>query len=400
MSINVEKIKQSDYIIVGSGFTGSVMARRLAEEMNQKVHIIERRKHIAGNMFDERNDAGVLVQRYGIHVIHTDEETVIQYLERFSDLRPYKVFCLGQIEDKLLPVPFNFLSINLLYPPKKAATLKAALLNAFPGRESAPIAELLESNEPNIKQYAQYLYQHDFLPYTAKQWGVLPQELDPAVIARVPVVLSEQCDYFSKKYQYMPSDGFTTMFQNMLNHPNITYDLECDIHDYVGFEDDCVVLHTDGEKIVKPLIYTGPLDELFAYQHGKLPYRSLRFEYETLQKEKYQTAPFVVYPEEVDYTRIVEFKHFTGENPEKCTTIMKEYPVAYTNDASQSLEPYYPIPNETNEKQHQRYVDMSAKYTNLVIGGRLADYRYYYMYEAVLRAFELYENIRKGTHEQ
>ena len=395
MSIDINSVRNADYIIAGTGFTGSVVARRLAEEYNKKVYILERRQHIAGNMYDETDAAGIRVQKYGIHVIHTDNEEVIRFLGRFTDLVPYKVFCLGNIEGKLMPVPFNFISIDRIYPPQKANALKAALLSAFPEKKQVPIIELLKSDNEMIREYAEYLYKHDFQPYTAKQWGVQPEELDVSVISRVPVELSENCDYFTRKYQYMPRNGFTALFEKLLDHPNISVVTGCDINQYIQFTQDTAELVIDGIHLVKPVVFTGPIDEFFGYKYGKLPYRSLRFEYETKKMEYYQEAPFVVYPENAPFTRIVEFKHFTGEKPEGQTTIMREYPLAYQRDENNEMEPYYPIPNDENHEKHKKYADLAGRYRNLTIGGRLADYKYYYMFEAILRAFEIVDSMAK-----
>ena len=399
MSIRKEHIRNADFIVVGAGFTGSVVAREIAEKLHKRVHIIEKRTHIAGNMYDARDKAGIMVQHYGIHVFHTDEKAVADYLERFTQWRPYKVFCLGQIEEHLVPVPFNDKSIDIFYDQQQAQALKIALKTTFPGRESVPIIELLECKNPMIREYAEYLYEHDFRPYTAKQWGIHPEELDPVVISRVPIRLSDNCDYFTAKYQYMPGEGFTEMFRKIITHDLITYELSCDFLELISFENNQITIHIDGEMFVKPILFTGPLDELFGYQYGKLPYRSLRFEYETYQMEYFQPAPFVAYPEHVPYTRIIEFKHFTGENPKEQTTIMKEHPLAYNKEADGSNDPYYPILNDTNRRQHMQYQALAEKCKNLMTGGRLADYKYYYMYEAIMRAWELFENI-KGGHFQ
>lgn len=396
MSLNANQVKDTDFIVVGSGFTGSVIARLIAEELEKKVLIIERRNHFAGNMFDECDHAGVRVQRYGIHVIHTDDDEVIKYLQRFSELTPYKVFCLGVIEGKSVPIPFNFISIDLLFPADKAQRLKAALTKEFPERKQVPIIELLECDRPIIRKYAEYLYKHDFQPYTAKQWGIQPHELDPSVIARVPVELSENCDYFQRKYQFMPKNGFTALFEKMLDHKNIAICLDCDANKYFHLSEDRVEIKIRDETISKPIIYTGPLDEFFDYEYGRLPYRSLRFEYETLNMDYYQRAPFVAYPENADYTRIIEFKHFTGTAPQGKTTIMKEYPIAYQKNDTVEMEPYYPIPNDNNHILFQKYAEKAKRFTNLRTCGRLADYKYYYMFEAILRAFDVFNSIKKG----
>lgn len=392
-----EQVKDADFIVVGAGFTGSVFAREVAEKLHRRVHVIEKRPHIAGNMYDERDKAGVMVQRYGIHVFQTDEKRVVDYLSRFTNWIPYRVFCLGKIEDRLVPVPFNEKSIDIIYGEERSGKLKSALRLRFSDRESAPIIELLECEDALVKEYAHYLYQHDFLPYTAKQWGVQPSELDPEIISRVPIRFSDNCDYFTAKYQYMPDEGFTEMFRRVLDHELISYEVNCDFLNFVALDQNQLAIQIGEERIVKPVLFTGPLDELFHYQYGKLPYRSLRFEYETHEMDYYQPAPFVAYPEHADFTRIIEFKHFTGNNPKDRTTIMKEYPLAYHKSSAQNHDPYYPILNEKNRRQYEQYRLLSKKYGNLIVGGRLADYKYYYMYEAVMRAWELFDKIKEGT---
>jgi UDP-galactopyranose mutase len=382
-----------DYIIVGSGFTGSVLARRLAEEQNKRVLIIERRNHIAGNMYDELNEHGILVQRYGIHVFHTDKDEVYNYLSRFCEWEPYTITSLAEIHGKLVPVPFNFEAIDKFYSAQDAERLKLKLLTYFNGASRVPVIEVINSSDDDIRKYGEFLFENDYKPYTCKQWGRNPDEIDVSILNRVPIALSYENRYFSNKYQSMPKDGFTNLFHNMLDHPNIEIQLGKDLLDIIHFDNINHNVYIENYDKSIPIIYTGALDELFQFSLGDLPYRTLRFEYKTFNVDKYQQGPFIVYPLHEKLTRVTEFKYITGQIVPNLTTIVEEYPMEYDRSGNMQNDPFYPIINNDNNALAKKYNDLAKEYNNLIVCGRLSDYKYYDMDNAIMRAFEVFETL-------
>lgn len=383
-------MKRYDFVVVGSGLTGSVVARKLAES-NKKVLIIEKRSHIGGNVYDEYDENGVLVQRYGVHVFHTDKEDVFSFLSKFTSWNNYAITCLANIKDKMTDVPFNFRCIDTFYSDEKAKELKAKLLKEFDNIDRVPVIELLNSKDEDIKEFGNFLFENDYKPYTCKQWGRKPEEIDISILNRVKVALSYDNRYFSNKYQCMPKEGFTKMMENMINHKNITVLTNTDVNDLVSFENGkCYLKEIEFDK----MIYTGALDRLFRYKFGQLPYRTLRFEYKTYDVDKYLDAPFVVYPLHKTMTRMTEFKSITMQKVKNKTTVVYEYPREYSYQ-DDSVDPYYPIICDKNVELFNKYKDLASNYENLILCGRLADYKYYDMDNAVSRGFEIFEEIKE-----
>lgn len=374
-----------DYVIAGCGLAGAIIAREMAEK-GKKILICERRSHIAGNTYDEMTQEGILVQRYGPHTFHTNREEVYNYLQRWAEFTPYRLTYLTIIKGKAVRCPFDFSAIRDLYDEQAAKFLISELRREFADEEKVPVFELLESKNEKIREYANLLFEEDFRPYTAKQWGVPPEQIDPNVIRRVPIVLGEQKSYFNDQFEGQPRGGFTAMFQRILDHSNITVQLETDFLDKVTFDENAGSILFDGKKNVK-IIYTGPIDELFGYCFGMLPYRSLRFEYETLLTDSAQDAAIVAYPKAKGYTRITEYTKLPMQPKNKCTIIAREYPVS--TDSRAKCEPYYPIQNEQNMLLVNRYFEKVKSYSNLFVCGRLAQYRYYNMDEVVDEALKL-----------
>lgn len=365
-----------DYLIVGAGFSGSILAERIANELNKKVLIVDRRNHIGGNAYDFYDENGILVHRYGPHIFHTNSKKVWDYLSRFTQWRIYYHKVLAVVEGKKIPVPFNLNSLYLIFPPKYAEKCEKLLIETYGYGTKIPILKMLENSQKELKELANFIYENIFLGYNLKQWGLKPEELDPSVTARVPVFISRDDRYFQDKYQGIPSQGYTKMFENMLNHPNIS-----------------ILLNVDYKEIIEDvkfdrMIYTGPIDYFFDYIYGALPYRSLKFEFKTLSQEFYQEVAQVNYPNDYDFTRITEFKHMTGQKLDK-TTIAFEYPETYRPEEN---EPYYPVPKDENLEIYSKYTKEVKKLSNIVyFVGRLADYKYYNMDQIVARALNVFE---------
>lgn len=376
-----------DYLVIGCGLSGAVVARHLAERGRQ-VTIWERRDHIGGNMYDYVDEHGFLVQKYGPHTFHTKKKELYDYMCRFGRWQDYKLTCGAAWGGKYTPTPFNFTTIDTFYPAEKAELLKEKLKKAFSGRDTATVVEVLAHPDEDIRGYAEFLFQNDYAPYTAKQWGVSPSEIDPSVLKRVPLRFSYEEGYFDDPYQVMPEQSFTHFFQNLLDHPNIHVELGVEALDHIQIRNDRIFL--DGAPLEIPVVYTGALDELFGGIYGRLPYRSLRFEWKYEDKESLQDAPVVAYPQEVGYTRITEYKKLpvqTGTG----TSYALEYPLTYQEGTQQ--EPYYPVLTEQSQQQYEQYRRAAEAVPNLICCGRLADFKYYNMDQALEQALNVCENI-------
>jgi UDP-galactopyranose mutase len=358
-----------DYLIVGAGFAGSVLAERLARELNQTVLLCDRRPHLAGNAFDCFDQAGVLVHQYGPHIFHTNSKEIFDYLSQFTAWRAYEHRVLASVQGKLFPVPVNLDTINQVFGLSLSETEAEKFLTSI-AETRDPVRT---SEDVVLSRVGRELYEKFFRGYTRKQWGLDPSELDAQVTARIPVRTNRDDRYFADAFQFMPKNGFTRMFENMLDHPRITIELNADyreLRDKVRFRN---------------LIFTGPVDEFFDFRYGKLPYRSLEFRHETLNQEWLQPVAVINYPNEFDYTRVTEFKHLTGQNHSR-TSIVYEFPRA-TGDA------YYPIPRPENAAIYSRYRELADSTPNVHFVGRLATYRYYNMDQVVGQALTLYKKL-------
>lgn len=358
-----------DYLIVGAGFAGSVLAERLASVGNKKVLIIDQRNHIAGNAYDFYNEAGILIHKYGPHIFHTNSKNIIDYLGQFTEWRPYQHRVLASVDGQLVPIPINLNTINKLY----GLNLSSDELELFFEKRAEKVDKVRTSEDVVVSKVGRELYEKFFRGYTKKQWDLEPSQLDASVAARVPVRINRDDRYFADTYQLMPLHGYTKMFENMLSHPNIK-----------------VMLNTDYREIAdlfpyKNLIYTGPIDEYFNYCYGKLPYRSIEFKFETLDQEQYQSTGTINYPNEYAYTRITEFKYLTGQRHNK-TTIVYEYPTS-------EGDPYYPIPRLENAEVYRKYEALAENMTNTYFTGRLATYKYYNMDQVVAQSLTLFKKI-------
>ena len=383
-------MKQSyDCLVIGAGPAGAVAARELAERGGKRVLVLERRAHVGGNTYDRFDGHGVLIHQYGPHIFHTSSARVYEYLSRFTEWRPYEhqvVANIPQGEGRLeYPVPFNLVSLRAAFPPEDAARLEDKLVSAYGREKKVTILELRQNPDPEIAALADYVYDHVFVRYTMKQWGQTPEEIDPATTARVPVFLSEDCRYFQDQYQGMPLEGYTPLFQRMLDHPDITVELNCDAAARLRLADGAVYL--DGAPFAGTVIYTGAADELFGCKYGRLPYRTLDFAFETHPVDHWQSHGTVNYTVDEDYTRITEFKYLTGQELPGVTTIMKEYSRSYTGAAGEV--PYYAVINGASNALYAKYQAEAERIPNFHLLGRLAEYKYYNMDAIAARALEL-----------
>lgn len=376
-----------DALVVGSGLTGSVIARHMAEQGKQ-VELWERREHIGGNMYDYTDEHGFLVQKYGPHTFHTKKKELYDYICRFEQWQDYKLTCGAVWDGTYTPTPFNFTTIDRFYPAEQAAALRERLRKAFDGREFATVVEVLEHPDPDVRAYAEYLFQMDYAPYTAKQWGVEPEKIDPSVLRRVPLRFSYDEGYFDDPYQVMPVHSFTKFFENLLDHRNITVRLGVDALERLRAEEGAMRL--DGAELSIPVVYTGALDELFGGIYGGLPYRSLRFEWKYTQQDSVQEAPVVAYPQAAGYTRITEYKKLPVQSGAGSSYAV-EYPLPYRDGVM--MEPYYPVLTEASQRQYGRYRELAEGIPNLIFCGRLADFKYYNMDQALEAALNICERL-------
>ena len=358
-----------DYLIVGAGFAGSVLAERLGRGSNKKVLLCDKRPHIGGNAYDHYNEDGILVHKYGPHIFHTNSAEVFEYLSRFTQWRPYEHRVRASVDGKILPIPINLDTINSLY----GLSLTSEEVEAFYKRVAEPRERIKTSEDVVVSQVGRELYEKFFRNYTRKQWGLDPSELDASVTSRIPTRTNRDDRYFTDTYQAMPLHGYTRMFENMLDHPNIKVLLNCDYREIKN------------EIPYREMIYTGPIDAYFGYCYGKLPYRSLEFKHETHAVRVYQSAPVINYPNDHQYTRVTEFKYLTGQDHSK-TSIVYEFPTS-EGDA------YYPVPREENAAIYAKYKALADASHEAHFVGRLATYKYYNMDQIVAQALTVYSKM-------
>ena len=360
-----------DYLVVGAGFAGSVLAERLARDLDMKVLVVDKRPHVGGNAFDHYDDHGILVHKYGPHIFHTNSRDVFEYLSRFTDWRPYQHRVLASVDGQLVPIPINLDTINQLY----GMNLTSLEVQAFFERVAGKVSPVRTSEDVVINSVGRELYEKFFRGYTRKQWGLDPSELHSSVAARIPTRTNRDSRYFTDTYQAMPLHGYTRMFERMLDHPNIKVMLGADYREVREF-----IPHRE-------MVYTGPIDAFFDLRFGKLPYRSLQFRHETLSQEQYQAVGTVNFPNENAYTRVTEFKHLTGQKHAR-TSIVFEYPCA-------EGDPYYPVPRAENDALYARYKELSDATPGVYFVGRLATYKYYNMDQVVAQALTTYAKIKE-----
>jgi UDP-galactopyranose mutase len=364
-----------DYLIVGAGLSGSVLAERIAKVQKKTVLVIDKRNQIGGNCYDYIDEYGVLIHKYGPHAFHTNSKKVWDYLSQFTEWNKYEHRVLASIDGQNVPVPFNLTSLKMLFPADYAEKMEQMLLEKFGYGKKIPILELREIGDPALTELADYIYQKVFLGYTTKQWGLQPEELDESVTSRVPVFISTDDRYFQDEYQGIPLEGYTRMIKNIL---------DCDLVDILlGTEFKDLPADIEYDK----LIYTGALDEFYDYRFGELDYRSLRFDFINYKREYFQEIGQLNFPNAEEYTRITEFKYMTCQKTET-TTVAYEYPEKFENSKN---ERYYPIPRDVSQVVYQKYSKLAAQEKNIYFIGRLPEYKYYNMDAIVLRALDLFE---------
>ncbi|MBD0257606.1 MAG: UDP-galactopyranose mutase [Cytophagales bacterium] len=362
-----------DYVIVGAGFAGSVLAERLANEAGKKVLLLDRRNHIGGNAYDFYDDHGLLIHKYGPHIFHTNSPDVFSYLSKFTRWRPYEHKVLAYVTGKLLPIPINLDTVNKLY----GFNFTSEQLAEYFAGIGEKVENIRTSEDVVVSQVGRDLYEKFFRGYTRKQWGVDPSQLDKSVTSRIPVRTNQDDRYFGDEFQYMPLHGYTRMFENMLDNKNIHILLNTDFREVEGFVP------------YKELIFTGPVDEYFNFCYGKLPYRSLQFKHVTLNEEWHQPVAVVNYPNDHAYTRVTEYKHLTGQKSDR-TSITYEFPSA-------EGDPYYPIPRPENAELYRKYQTLAEDLPHVHFAGRLGTYRYYNMDQVVAQALTLYKKLALRT---
>lgn len=377
-----------DCIVVGAGIAGAVTARILAEK-GKKVLVIERRNHIGGNCYDRPDDYGILIHEYGPHIFHTGDEGVRQFLSRFTEWYDFGHEVVARVGDQLIPVPFNLNTLHMVYDSQKADRLEKKLIEAYGEGSRVPIMQLRENEDADVREIADFVYKNVFLYYTMKQWGQKPEEISPEVTGRVPVVISYDDRYFKDMYQGVPLHGFTPMFEKMLDHGNIELWLNTDCADVLAFRGGKIYFRE--EAFAGDLVYTGALDELFDCRYGRLPYRSLDFQFQHLDQDSFQGRSVVNYTVSEDFTRITEFKFLTGQGDARGTTIVREYPFAYSG--AEGEIPYYAILDPENEKLYEKYRALTEEYRNFYLLGRLAEYKYYNIDAMCRRAMDLAERL-------
>ena len=378
-----------DAVIIGAGFAGAVLAERLATQQNKKILLVEKRQHIGGNCYDYRDENGIIVHKYGPHLFHSNSRQVWDYLSKFTEWDIYQHHVLACIDGKPVPIPFNLNTLYEVFPASMASRLENKLLENYEYNSKVPILQLKQSADKDLQFLADFVYEKIFVHYTMKQWDMRPEDIDGAVTARVPVFIGRDNRYFNDEYQGVPKNGYTEIFNNMLNHPNIKLMMNTSAKEIMEFSEGKIKLM--GMPFAGKVIYTGLLDDLFDYKFGELPYRSVDMRFETISKRDYQEAATVNYPNNYEFTRITEFKkiHYADTSN---TTILKEFPQRYVRGEN---TPYYPIFTEENQTMYGRYVEEAKKYSQLLLVGRLAEYRYYDMDDIVERALSVYDDLVK-----
>lgn len=382
-------------IVVGAGFSGSIIARKIAEVMGRRVSVIERRSHIGGNAYDEVDENGILVQKYGPHYLNTNKFFIIEYLKQYAELFPHCVKMLSFIDGKYVRLPFNFETVQQLVGAENSESLLKKLRSAFGGRDRVPVLELVNHPDAEVSRYGNLLFDKAYKTYTSKMWGIGVDKIDKYVLERVPMAMNYDERYLNKDYQYLPVKGFTEIFRNMLAHPNIDLELNTDALEHISFNEAENTVLYDGEA-VDALIFTGPIDELFDYKFGSLPYRSLDIKYEHSESSSVLPCEIISYPQAAGYTRSTEYRKLMYDDENAVGSVVAtEYPLQYDKNAKVGNIPYYPVVTEESSAMYSKYRSEVEKYRNIFLCGRLAEFKYYNMDICIEHALQYFENIKE-----
>lgn len=381
-------------IVVGTGFSGSILARKIAEDLSRKVTVIEKRAQIAGNMYDEYDEHGILIQRYGPHFLNTNKFYVIKFLMRFAELFPHCTKMFSFIDGRHVRLPFNFESVQQLVGVEQSEGLLAKLRAAFAGRDRVPILELVNHSDEDISSFGTMLFEKAFRTYISKMWDVPPEKIDPYVLERVPMAMNYDERYLNKDFQYLPVKGFTEMFRNMLDHPNITVQMNTDALEHLKLDESSRQICYDGEP-VECLVFTGAIDELFGCRYGTLPYRSLDIRYVYSPQKSVLPIEIVSFPQAPGYVRSTEYRKIMyNDAGAEGTVVATEYPIAYVPGAAVGGIPCYPVVTKDSLAVYEKYRLEAERYHNLFLCGRLAEFRYYNMDVCIEHALAYFENVK------
>lgn len=375
------------YIIIGTGLTGCVIAEQLSKNPDNMIYMIEKKRHIGGTCYDHYNQDGILVHEYGPHIFNTYDQEVWDYVNEFTPFIEYFHRVLGYVDGQLVPIPFNLLSIEKIFPKAMAERMTEKLLDKYGYNTKVPILELHAQDDADLQYLADFVYEKVFLHYTMKQWGMKPDEVGGKAMARIPVYVSTDDRYFQNPYQGVPAYGYTAMMEKMISKKNIVTLTGLDYQDVISLDEKAKKVLVNGQEFDGKVIFTACIDKLMDYKFGNLPYRSLKFEFTTLDKEEYQPVATVNYPCNYEFTRITEFKKLTMQKHPK-TTIMKEFSTLYNPDDDR-LDPLYPIPQKENEELYDKYLNSVKEYPQIVLAGRLANYKYFTMAETIRNALDI-----------
>lgn len=382
-------------IVVGTGFSGSILARKIAEECGRKVEVVEKRGHIGGNMYDEYDEHGILVQRYGPHFLNTNKYWIIEYLSQYAELFPHNTKLLSFLDGQYIRLPFNFQSVQELIGAKRAETVLRKLRENFPGSDRVPILRIVDCPDREVSEFGTLLFEKAFRTYTSKMWGTDVNKIDKYVLERVPFAMNYDERYLNKDFQYLPKKGFTEIFRNMLDHPNIDVRLETDALEHIALEERTNKITYDADE-VELLIFTGPIDELFQYKFGSLPYRSLDIRYESSESEDVLPSEIISFPQAEGKTRSTEYRKIMfDDSGAQGSVVATEYPLWYDPNAEVGNIPYYPVVTQESEALYGRYLEEAAKYKNLFLCGRLAEFKYYNMDVCIEHAIAYFENVKE-----
>ncbi len=375
------------YIIIGTGLTGCVIAEQLSKNPDNMIYMIEKKRHIGGTCYDHYNQDGILVHEYGPHIFNTYDQEVWDYVNEFTPFIEYFHRVLGYVDGQLVPIPFNLVSIEKIFPKAMAERMTEKLLDKYGYNTKVPILELHAQDDADLQYLADFVYEKVFLHYTMKQWGMKPDEVGGKAMARIPVYVSTDDRYFQNPYQGVPAYGYTVMMEKMISKKNIVTLTGLDYQDVISLDEKAKKVLVNGQEFDGKVIFTACIDKLMDYKFGNLPYRSLKFEFTTLDKEEYQPVATVNYPCNYEFTRITEFKKLTMQKHPK-TTIMKEFSTLYNPDDDR-LDPLYPIPQKENEELYDKYLNSVKEYPQIVLAGRLANYKYFTMAETIRNALDI-----------